>query len=479
MISFLSPIKDIYGYKAAYLGGIQIWPSAKISVFPKIVNIREDGESIDIEVAITGTEDKSYSIIGIPSWLTVSNKTETGFTLTANANTSPFDEPIRTADITVKLDNYPSYATLTVNQPRIIPILEVDIDTTLQPVSSYATPLTISLLLPVNSSINWGDGSPVLPPLTVATRLYHTYAADGKYTIKINEITDIPNNLYQANVQFPAIATNFRMNNGGLTIGNNAFSAQTNLGEVKFSENLISIGTTAFYKATKLASDIVFKAINSLSGSIFEGTSIRTVIFEDTCPITTINLQMFKTCTSLTKCRLSSSITTIGDNVFNGCSNLVDFSCPKTITSIGTGAFYGTIHMAVDLEFDTLDNLGGASFNNSGIRTFKVSKLSRTGTSVSLVGNFANLTTLHNNIYFGDENSGNNIDINSMPSSFTTNANTTDNLWYYGNILPHVSGSFSGMSANFKIHMKQAVINQYDSTNFPEWNPLMSKVVPI
>ena len=69
------------------------------------IEFEDSGGFEHIEVTIVGTENKSFSIDGLPSWVSVSNKTQTGFTLTASQN--PTDDD-RSAILTVKLDNYPA-----------------------------------------------------------------------------------------------------------------------------------------------------------------------------------------------------------------------------------------------------------------------------------------------------------------------------------------------------------------------------------
>ena len=85
-----------------------------LSVNPASLSFSEEGETKTVQVTITNQPNASYSITGLPEWLSVSRKTQSGFDLTATA--AP-DENNRTAELTVVLDNYPSIsATLHVNQ---------------------------------------------------------------------------------------------------------------------------------------------------------------------------------------------------------------------------------------------------------------------------------------------------------------------------------------------------------------------------
>ena len=455
----------------------KVYPDLQVN--PKAIEFKPEGETVNVSVTVSGTSNTDYEILYLPAWLTVSDKNKFGFVLSAAENLDPYGIPHRDVVITVKLIHFDIFKTVSIVQRRMVPLLEVDIDLSLQASTGFPQPNTIGLSLPVNASIDWGDSTPVTHYDLHRAMQTHTYPDAGKYTMKIFEIIDIPNDmLRESDLYFPAIVTNFRMNNGCKSIGNNAFSGQTHLGEVKLSENLVSIGTTAFYHASGLASDIVFRKLNTLAFAVFEGTSIRTVMFEETCPITLIDYNMFKNCKMLTAVKLSSKITSIGKECFNGCSGLKTIEMPS-VTYLGDSAFNGTTSLFQDIVFDTLDYLGSASFNNSGIKSFKVSKLSRSGQPVALGGNFASLQTMGSNLYFGDEDSGNNIDIQSFHDVLSNNSSRTNTFWYYGNVLFHHASSFQYVSAAFRIYMKKAVIDQYDSVNYPEWTGLMSKVIAI
>ena len=85
-----------------------------ITLSTNAVSFSEIGGIANIDVIIKGTQNKSYSVEGLPDWLKVSNKTANGFTLTAEANMT---EDLLSLDLIVRLDAYPTIeATLSVTQ---------------------------------------------------------------------------------------------------------------------------------------------------------------------------------------------------------------------------------------------------------------------------------------------------------------------------------------------------------------------------
>ncbi|MCL1933047.1 MAG: BACON domain-containing protein, partial [Candidatus Azobacteroides sp.] len=96
-----------------YVGDVEP-QTPTLSIDPVSLQFNEDGESKEVRVTITNQSDASYSVTGLPSWLTVGNKTQTGFTLTADP--SDTDMP-RSVTLTVKSDAYPgASASLSVTQ---------------------------------------------------------------------------------------------------------------------------------------------------------------------------------------------------------------------------------------------------------------------------------------------------------------------------------------------------------------------------
>jgi len=80
-------------------------PNPIITIDPTTFTFDPEGGSKNFAVSISNQPDESYTIVELPSWLTVSSQTQNGFTLIA---TETPDDNNRNTEITVRLDNYPS-----------------------------------------------------------------------------------------------------------------------------------------------------------------------------------------------------------------------------------------------------------------------------------------------------------------------------------------------------------------------------------
>ena len=200
-----------------------------------------------------------------------------------------------------------------------------------------------------------------------------------------------------------ALATVDITGNGSTTIGAQAFYQRTALTTVTLT-NIASIGESAFYGCTSLSSltingstDIGYAAFYgaplattlSLTGVTrigefaFESCGMSAITLPET--LTTIDLEAFGICTSLTGINIPASVETIDESAFLGCSNLAtitvaagnthylandnilfsqngsgtatglifypptktetSYTIPTTVTSLGSCAFYGQTNL--------------------------------------------------------------------------------------------------------------------------------------
>ena len=157
-----------------------------LSINPSSLQFNEVGESKSIQVMITNQPEASYSIIGLlPSWLTISNKTQDGFILTAIA--SDIDVS-RSVILTVKLDNYESQATLEVSQLGAwLSQFIFDVVTTVS--NEYvARIVNLGAIASGEAQFDYGDGTAIeIKPVPKSTEIHTVDGNGNSVTILVGE----------------------------------------------------------------------------------------------------------------------------------------------------------------------------------------------------------------------------------------------------------------------------------------------------
>ena len=112
-----------------------------------------------------------------------------------------------------------------------------------------------------------------------------------------------------------------------------------------------SIGNSAFYRCSSLASITLPESLSSIGDYAFGGcSSLQSIeVAEGNVNYASIDGVLFdKNVTTLITCpegrqgdyKLPNGVTSIGDYAFSGCSSLTSITIPKGVTSIGENAFY-------------------------------------------------------------------------------------------------------------------------------------------
>ena len=110
-------------------------------------------------------------------------------------------------------------------------------------------------------------------------------------------------------------------------------------GVITFDGPVTSIGDSAFYYCTSLASITIPESVTSIGEEAFWACESLTSI---TIPksVTSIGAYAFSNCRSLTSITIPNSVTSIGEAAFSRCSSLTSVTIPESVTSIGYHAFF-------------------------------------------------------------------------------------------------------------------------------------------
>lgn len=132
-------------------------------------------------------------------------------------------------------------------------------------------------------------------------------------------------------------------------IGRNAFSGNTSVTDITFSDTNTTVEEYAFMNCTALQTVTIPKNV---------------VSFGD---------RAFAKCTSLQKVTLLSDVIAVPSNMFSGCSALSDLTISESITSFGAGCFNGCSSLT-DLDFVSNGaQLGSYAFNGTGAESVVLS----------------------------------------------------------------------------------------------------------
>ncbi len=109
-------------------------------------------------------------------------------------------------------------------------------------------------------------------------------------------------------------------------------------GSYTIPSSVTSIGLDAFWACTSLTSVTIPNSVTNIGDDAFgECISLTNVTIPNS--VTSIGDYAFSYCTSLTSVTIGSSVSSIGDYVFSGCTSLTSIAIPNNVTSIGDYAF--------------------------------------------------------------------------------------------------------------------------------------------
>jgi hypothetical protein len=128
------------------------------------------------------------------------------------------------------------------------------------------------------------------------------------------------------------------LNNSPVSIGNSAFYSKTNLASVIISSGVTSIGQLSFSACTRLASIAIPNTVTNIGARAFESCSKLTDVAIP-LSVSRIEERTFYACSSLIRITLPASVTNIGDSAFLLCTSLSHIILPQSVTCIEDYAF--------------------------------------------------------------------------------------------------------------------------------------------
>lgn len=180
--------------------------------------------------------------------------------------------------------------------------------------------------------------------------------------ITFDDVTSVTNSLFanQSGVVFAEIPASMT------TIPSSLLANCSNLEEVRFHENITSIGANAFDNdiSLKIEPSDLPQNLTSIGSYAFRGTAISgDFTFPDS--LTTLGDGVFMNCVGLNSFILSenSNLTRIANDTFNGCTSLDEVKLPNNISWMGQRAFRNTALVEFNIP-RSVSTIQGFAFEN-------------------------------------------------------------------------------------------------------------------
>ncbi len=156
--------------------------------------------------------------------------------------------------------------------------------------------------------------------------------------------------------------------NSVVEIGDSIFYDATNLTEVVFPDNLVSIGNRAF-ENTKLTKVNLPTTLTNIGYCAFQGvTTLQEFIIAKDAQIESINQSAFEGCTSLSVVELSDNVTSLGYMAFGGCSSLVNLNL-NHVKEISSRCFKDCTKLK-NVDFgDSLEKIESEAFEGTNLES--------------------------------------------------------------------------------------------------------------
>lgn len=187
------------------------------------------------------------------------------------------------------------------------------------------------------------------------------YASDGTKFQYFNyrdaeiALSEIPQNLVDLLVELGLAPPEFIIDDDVLVKYNGTG------GDVVIPDDIVSIGSGAFYNCTSLESIIIPDSVTRIGNGAFDGcTSLTSITIPDS--VTSIGKYAFVYCTSLTRITIPGSVTSIGGGAFEDCTGLTSVTIPNSVTIIDYDAFNGCTGLTSITIPNSVTSIGSCAF---------------------------------------------------------------------------------------------------------------------
>lgn len=144
------------------------------------------------------------------------------------------------------------------------------------------------------------------------------------------------------------------LNSALSNIGRNAFSGCENLTSITIPNSVGNIGASAFSRCG-LCSIEWGNSIDTIRENTFSFCrNLVDVVIPNS--VTTISYDAFKKCDALITVSFGNSLTIIGSDAFNGCQQLTDIHLPSSIRNIESHAFDGAMSLSIITNITCMAN---------------------------------------------------------------------------------------------------------------------------
>ena len=151
------------------------------------------------------------------------------------------------------------------------------------------------------------------------------------------------------------LSGSYTVEDGVIRIGERAFANCEKLTEIILSDDVIEIGSGAFFN-TNISSISIPDSVTIIGDSAFSHSKIEEIILPE--GLEEIRPETFFMCSQLKTVSIPNFVTSIGREAFSGCNELHHITIPANVTSIGDGCFaapFGSSLNLIAFEGDALE----------------------------------------------------------------------------------------------------------------------------